>query len=175
MLTSESAIKIAKYDNKVSRFIFNLDGTIPEGLRLYCAFLNPKTGKYFYSPVIKGEENPFVIIGSEISYYPSRWDMILIGIAPDDNIDITTQLADDLIVWSSFTFKRITVIDTFIDDDAMTVTHPNIEKAMDDLMVLHDEVVNYSAIVGEDATEVEANLAESREILAEVRQIYDQI
>lgn len=51
-LTSESAIKIVKYDNKVSRLIFNLDGTIPDGLRLYCAFLNPKTGKYFYSPVI---------------------------------------------------------------------------------------------------------------------------
>lgn len=101
--------------------------------------------------------------------------MVLIGISPDDNIDVTEQLQDDLILWSSFTFKRITVIDTFIDDDATILTHPNIEKAMDDLMVLHDEVVNYSAIVGADATEVEANLAESREILTECQNIYTQM
>lgn len=74
-LTSGSSFKINRYDNKISRFVFNLDGTIPDFLRLYCAFLNPQTKKYFYTPVLEEEGTYYVIIGTKISYYVSRWEM----------------------------------------------------------------------------------------------------
>ena len=52
------------------------------------AFFNPTTKKYFYEPLLYDNEVPYVTVGTEITYYPSkRWEMLLIGISPDTEID----------------------------------------------------------------------------------------
>lgn len=86
-------------------------------------------------------------------------------------IDSTTEIDDELIVWSSFEFKKIVVIDTFLKDEAVMLTHPNIEKALDDLMVLHDEVIDHSSLVSGDVTQAQSILAECQAILEEIREL----
>jgi len=175
---NSASIKLVKYENKVSRFTFDLDGTIPEGLRLYCAFLNPKTKKYFYSPVlydIYNNDIPYVIVGTEITLYVGKWEMLLIGISPDSNIVDTNEIDDTLIVWSSTAFKKIVVLNTFIDDDAVVLTHPNLEKAMNDLVALHEDVVSLSSQVTDDATAVSNALARIEEIYTNIQSIQTDI
>ena len=181
-LSSASSIKLIKYENKVSRFTFELDGTIPEGLRLYCAFLNPKTKKYFYAPVLYENDMPYVIVGSEITLYVGKWEMLLLGIQPDANIVDTNEIDDNLVVWSSTSFKKVVVLNTFIDDDAVLLVHPNIEKAMNDLVALHEDVVALASQVTDDATVATDALSRIEEIYANIQALdanltsrYDQM
>lgn len=102
-------ITINKYDNKTSRIIFDLDGTIPG--KLYFALLNPKTNKYFLTPIVNNE----IEITSSISVYPGIWSAIIIGADVDyeiidNNIDQTklTYVSDEL--------KRIVVRDNFLNE-----------------------------------------------------------
>lgn len=172
---SSSSIKLIKYENKVSRFTFNLDGTIPEGLRLYCAFLNPKTKKYFYTPVlydIFANDIPYVVVGTEITLYVGKWEMLLIGISPDSNIVDSNEIDDTLIVWSSTAFKKIVVLNTFLDDDAVVLTHPNIEKAMNDLMSMHENFLALSAQMIEDTASVSQMYAEIKSMYEEIKDMY---
>lgn len=87
-LTS-SAIKIVKYENKVSRLVFQLDGTIDESLKLYIAAKNPKTGKYFFSLLLPDGDNYYYIVGTEMSMYTGKWIILLLGISPDYNLEET--------------------------------------------------------------------------------------
>lgn len=175
LLTTTSSIKLVKNENRVSRLVFRFDGTIPTRTRLYCAFYNYKTNKYFYTPILYNGAEYYVIIGTEITFYPIKWSMLVIAVAPDMTIDSTTEIDDELIVWSSFEFKKIVVIDTFLKDEAVMLTHPNIEKALDDLMVLHDEVIDHSSLVSGDVTQAQSILAECQAILEEIRELAAEI
>lgn len=175
LLTTTSSIKLVKNENRVSRLVFRFDGTIPARTRLYCAFYNYKTNKYFYTPILYNGAEYYVIIGTEITFYPIKWSMLIIAVAPDMTIDSTTEIDDELIVWSSFEFKKIVVIDTFLKDEAVMLTHPNIEKALDDLMVLHDEVIDHSSLVSGDVTQAQSILAECQAILEEIRELAAEI
>ena len=173
-LTS-SAIKIVKYENKVSRLVFQLDGTIDESLKLYIAAKNPKTGKYFFSLLLPDGDNYYYIVGTEMSMYTGKWIILLLGISPDYNLEETQELDDTMVVFSSMEFKKVVVLDTFIDDDAVQVTHPNIEKAMQDLVVLHDNVTTLALQTGEDVTQCENILQQCQNILAEINRIYSHM
>lgn len=175
LLTTPSTIKLVKNENRVSRLVFNFDGTIPEDARKYCAFYNYKTNKYFYTPIIFDGTESYAIIGTEITFYPIKWSMLVIAVAPDMNINSETEIDDELIVWSSFEFKKIVVIDTFLKDEAIMLTHPNIEQAMDNLMVIHDEIIEHSLRVSDEVAEAQSILAECRSILEEVRLIAEEI
>lgn len=168
---SSSTIKLVKYENKVSRLVFDLDGTIPEGLHLYLATCNPKTKKINYIPILYDNDTPYVIVSTEITYYTGKWQALLIGISPETYIDDVRGLDDSLIVWSSFNYNKIFVLETFLDDDNTYVVHANIEQAMDDLVALHENVVNISAQTGEDLTNCESILQQCQDILSQINLI----
>lgn len=112
---------------------------------------------------------PYIIVGSEITLYVGKWEMLLLGIQPDANIVDTNEIDDTLIVWSSTSFKKIVVLNTFIDDDAVQLVHPNIEKAMNDLVALHEDVVALASQVTDDATAASDALARIEEIYANIQ------
>ena len=172
-LTSASSIKINKYDNKVSRLVFNLDGTIPEHLRLYCAFLNPKTKKYFFDPVITdlNTDEHYAIIGTDISYYQGRWEFLLIGIGPEYSLDGYDDIDETIITYVSNSFKRIMVVDNFLSDNAVAISFPTIDKVLDDYIVLRDTVLDYTEQTGEDVTAAQNILEQCQQILDEINEI----
>jgi len=125
-------------ENKVTRFIFKLEDWLPETARLYVAFLNPETKRYHYEPLLNNGEDYYYVVGTKLSYYPSKHKMLLIGVTPsfilDDNVilDITNT------VYVSREFNKIVVIDNFISDEARELSYPNIEYALDDFMSIYN-------------------------------------
>ena len=123
-------IIINKYDNKISKFVFNLDGTIPG--RLYFALLNPVTQKYFITPVV----NNAVTITTRISGYPGIWKALLLGI--EDNYEVVDENIDQSkLTYVSNEFKRIVVKDNFLStniEDVELTPNPEIDELIDDML-----------------------------------------
>ena len=106
---SSGKIVVNKYDNKTSRIIFDLDGTIPG--KLYFALLNPTTKKYFLTPINNNE----IEITSAISVYPGLWSAIIIG--ADVNYEIIDNNIDQTkLTYISDEFKKIVVRDNFLNE-----------------------------------------------------------
>lgn len=163
-------IKINKYDNKISRLVFNFDGTIPDG-RMYCAFKNPVTNDYFYQPVT----NSHVVIGTSITAYAGRWDMLLIVVSNEYDLDLTDDIDNSLLTYVSDEFKKIIVVDNFLDDDLESISYPAIDEALDNLSRAKDELENNVIQTGLDVTQCANILTQCRAILAECQEILDEI
>ena len=183
-LSSDSAIKLMKYENKVTRLVFDLDGTIDSNLRLYCSFYNKITNKFFYTPVLKDDDgNLYVTIGSSITLYVQTWPMILLGISEDSQIDTSWGEVDQsLVLWSSREFKRIKVIDNFITEDAVRVSFPDIEKSLDDLVNIRNTTITFSdeieqnmVLINETKERCETVLERCEEILNELENMEDSL
>lgn len=175
-LTTSATIKLVKYENKVSRIFFTLDGSIDTSqLHLIVALSNPKTKKTIYSPLLREDDSYYFIVGTEITMYVGRWTLLLLGVSPTMEIIDTHEIQDDLIVYSSAEFKKIVVMDTFLDDDNTILVHPTIEKTILDLETMHDNVTALAVQTGEDATECSQILTQCQDILAEINQIYSHM
>lgn len=123
-------IIINKYDNKISKFVFQLDNTIPG--RLYFAMLNPVTNKYFISPLV----NNTVTITTRISAYPGIWKTLLLGIEEDSEI-IENNIDQSKVTYVSNEFKRIVVRDNFLSEnieDVELMPNPEIDDLIDDML-----------------------------------------
>lgn len=71
----------------------------------------------------------------------------------------------------SNTFRRATVIGSFISDDAVLLSDPNIDKALDDLIVLRDTVLAYTDVTAGDVSACESLLAQCQEVLEECQEV----
>ena len=166
-LTIDNPIKIMKYDNKISRIVFKVEDNIKENTRLYCAILNPHTKRYHYEPLLYDDEldGYYLIIGTSISYYVGKPKLLLIAVEPsfilEDNITFDKSVA----VYVSKEFARITVVENFLDDVAYEISMPTIDKALDDLVILHDNVIQYSIETAEDLINCNEALAKCNEDL----------
>lgn len=127
-------IIINKYDNKISKIIFNLDNTIPG--RLYFAMLNPVTKKYFIAPLV----NNSVTITTKISAYPGVWNTLLLGIQDDYEI-VDENIDQSKVTYVSNEFKRIVVRDNFLsenEENIEKVESPEIDELIDDMIATLD-------------------------------------
>lgn len=144
---------IEHLDNLVSRFVFDLDGTIPG--RLYFAMSNPVTNKHSFFPL----SNNSVVIGTSVSHYIGRWVGLLIGVA--DDYELTNDIGDigDLdetkITYVSKEFKKIIVRKNFLNGEASRITYPAIDCALDSFMEARDRLEEMSILAAEDADKCE--------------------
>ena len=123
-------IIINKYDNKISKFVFQLDNTIPG--RLYFAMLNPVTNKYFISPLVDNA----VTITTRVSGYPGVWKTLLLGIEEDSEI-IENNIDQSKVTYVSNEFKRVVVRDNFLSEnieDVELMPNPEIDDLIDDML-----------------------------------------
>ena len=124
----DNKIVINKYDNKIQKLKFITDATLPP--RLYCAFKKPSSlNEYFIIPLTKDNE---IIIGTDISSYDGRWDMILIGTSNDYVIE-GNDIDQSKLTYVSDTFTRLLVRDNFLNElDSEEHTSPTFD-------ILYDE------------------------------------
>lgn len=151
-------IVINKYDNKISKFVFQLDNTIPG--RLYFAMLNPVTNKYFITPLV----NNTVTITTRISAYPGVWNTLLLGIEDDYEI-VDENIDQSKVTYVSNEFKRIVVRDNFLSEnieDIELAPNPEIDELIDDMLATLD--VAKTLVKGLDAEKIET-LKQMAEIL----------
>ncbi len=166
---SSDKIKINKYDNKISRLVFTLDGTIPG--RLYLAMKNPITGRYFYNLLT----DDAVIIGTSVSMYVGRWDMILLGVSEDYDLDELNDIDQEKVTYVSDTLKKLVVIDNFLSDDCGAISYPALDEALDDFARNREEIENNLIQTGEDVSECEALLVSIQEIETECKEYLAQV
>lgn len=166
---SSDKIKINKFDNRVSRLTFSLDGTIPG--RLYIALKNPITKSYTYGLLT----DDAYIIGSEISNYVGRWDILLIAVSEDYDLDEAGDIDQEKLTYVSNELKKIVVIDNFLDDNCEKISHPAIDAAIDDFARNRDELENNLLQSGNDVTACEEILEQCKDILAQCKEILDGI
>ena len=149
-------IVINKYDNKISKIIFNLDNTIPG--RLYFAMLNPVTKKYSMNPLV----NNSITITTEISAYPGVWNTLLLGIQDDYEI-VDENIDQSKVTYVSNEFKRIVVRDNFLsenEEDIEKVENPEIDELIDDMIATLDVAKSIVGNLNEENIEILRQLAE---------------
>lgn len=149
-------IVINKYDNKISKIIFNLDNTIPG--RLYFAMLNPVTKKYSMNPLV----NNSITITTEISAYPGVWNTLLLGIQDDYEI-VDENIDQSKVTYVSNEFKRIVVRDNFLseyEEDIEKVENPEIDELIDDMIATLDVAKSIIGNLNEEKLEILKQMAE---------------
>lgn len=158
LLSCSEKIVINKYDNKTSRLHFSFDGTL-EG-NFYVALQNPTLSRYFIEPIV----DDYYEITSAVSLYPGRWEMILI--VTDDSYEITDGVFDQSkAVYTSSVFKRIVVIDNFLDEESKDAIDPIQSAAIDAVLEELSSAKNTLEIMSQNATDM-ANAAEDSEMAA---------
>lgn len=162
---SSEKIKLNKYDNKVSRLVFNLDGTIPGNL-LFLAMKNPVTGEYFYSPVTDNA----VVIGNSVTRYPGRWDCILLA-TEDYELDVTGDIDEERLTYVSDELRRVVVIDNFLDDDAYigTLSYPAMDTALEKFAHEFRDLYDLVQQVGDDVGLCQNFKNQSEDILVQMQ------
>lgn len=165
LLSCSEKIVINKYDNKTSRLHFSFDGTL-EG-NFYVALQNPTLSRYFIEPIV----DYYYEITSAVSLYPGRWEMILI--VTDDSYEITDGVFDQSkAVYTSSVFKRIVVVDNFLDEESKDAIDPIQSAAIDAVLEELSSAKNTLEIMSQNATDM-ANAAEDSEAVA--REHYENI
>ena len=148
-------IIINKFENKISRIVFNLDDTIPG--RLYFAMLNPVTGKYSMMPIVDGA----ITITTKISAYPGIWNTLLLGI--QDDYDVADENIDQSkVTFVSNEFKRIVVKDNFLSEDTEdieTVENPEIDELIDNMITALNAARNITDRLDEQTVSVLKDMA----------------
>lgn len=168
--TDESGkIIINKYDNKVSKIVFSLDGTVPG--RLYFALLNPTTKEYSMTPILNNE----VVIGTNVSIYPGKWSSILIGVQDDYEIQ-NNDIDQSKLTYVSNEFKRIVVRDNFLDEyNIESCANPAIDELLDMLVKAQDRLENAAISAEESVKLTTENKEEISEIKGEISDIVSQL
>lgn len=148
-------IIINKFENKISRIVFNLDDTIPG--RLYFAMLNPVTGKYSMMPIVDGA----ITITTKISAYPGIWNTLLLGIQDDYDV-VDENIDQSKVTFVSNEFKRIVVKDNFLSEDTEdieTVENPEIDELIDNMITALNAARNITDRLDEKTVSVLKDMA----------------
>lgn len=163
-------IVLNKYDNKVSKIIFDFDNSITGG-RLYFVMLNPVTKKYSFTPIINSE----IIMGTNVTVYPGIWKSILIAVQDDYEI-IDNDIDQSKVTFVSNEFARIVVRDNFLDEERIESTsNPAIDKLLDDFYAAWDTLENAAIIASESAKTAGENADEVAKLTVQVTDAYAQI
>ena len=144
---NSNKIVINKYDNKVSRIVFNLDGTIPG--RLYFVLLNPKTQKYSMMPLV----NDAITITTRISAYPGIWTGLLLGIEDDSAISDGEIIDQSKVTYVTNEFKKILVSDNFLSENKEDIEesgNPEIEELLDQIIAALEETKDIIEVLDDE-------------------------
>lgn len=128
-------IVINKFDNKISRIVFEFDNSISG--RLYFVMLNPETKLYSFFPIVDN----MITITTNISAIPGVWDSLLIGVQDDYEI-VDGDIDQSKTTFVSNEFKRIVVRDNFLSENAEDieeVKNPEIDKLLDKMVAATEE------------------------------------
>lgn len=163
-------IVLNKYDNKVSKIIFDFDNTIVDG-RLYFVMLNPITKKYSFTPIINSE----IMMGTNVTVYPGIWKSMLIAVQDDYEI-VDNDIDQSKVTFVSNEFSRIVVRDNFLDEEHIESTsNPSIDKLLDDFYAAWDTLEDAAIIASEAAKTSGENAEEVAKLTAQVTETYAQI
>lgn len=163
-------IVLNKYENKVSKIIFDFDNTIVDG-RLYFVMLNPITKKYSFTPIINSE----IMMGTNVTVYPGIWKSMLIAVQDDYEI-VDNDIDQSKVAFVSNEFARIVVRDNFLDEEHIESTNnPAIDKLLDDFYKAWEMLENAAIIASESATITGENTNEVKKLATQVSETYAQI
>ena len=163
--------------------IFDVEDNLKDNMRLYLAILNPETKLYHYEPLLLDTDNDYyyLVVGTSMTYYVGRMDILLVGLEPEYVLDDNITLDVSNTVYVSKKFSKIVVLDNFLSDAAMEVSMPNIDYILDNLVVLHNNVTELAIQTAEDATtcadvkeSVEAIKAQCDTVLEECQAVLEQ-
>ena len=163
-------IVLNKYDNKVSKIIFDFDNTIVDG-RLYFVMLNPVTKKYSFTPIINSE----IMMGTNVTVYPGIWKSMLIAVQDDYEI-VDNDIDQSKVTFVSNEFARIVVRDNFLNEEHNESTNnPAIDKLLDDFYKAWEMLENAAIIASESVTITGENTNEVKKLATQVSETYAQI
>ena len=163
-------IVLNKYDNKVSKIIFDFDDYITGG-RLYFVMLNPITKKYSFTPIIDSE----IIMGTNVTVYPGIWKSILISVQDDYEI-IDNDIDQSKVTFVSNEFARIVVRNNFLDEEHIESTsNPAIDKLLDDFYNAWETLENAAISAAESEKISKENLASVKKYADDINDTYKQI
>lgn len=144
--TDESnKIIINKYDNKVSRILFDFDSSIFG--RLYFAMLNPITKRYFFTPIVDNA----ITITTKVSAYPGAWRCLLLAVENDYEI-VNENIDQSKVTFVSDEFRKVVVRDNFLsedEEDIEVVNSPEIDELLDRMV----ETLNTATRIIDDLDE----------------------
>lgn len=166
VLSSTDKIKINQISNKVEKFVFNFDGSIPSYLYLFVLFTHQTKGFQVFEPILYNPttQEHYYIIGTSISKYIGQWSMTIIGLEQDYNETDYNTIDDTMIIYTSNPFKKIVVLKSDIDADITQLTYPNIDKQMYDFTAIHTNVVELSMECAEIEGQCELILEENKKV-----------
>lgn len=163
-------IVLNKYDNKVSKIIFDFDDYITGG-RLYFVMLNPITKQYSFTPIINSE----IIMGTNVTVYPGIWKSILIAVQDDYEI-IDNDIDQSKVTFVSNEFARIVVRNNFLDEEHIESTsNPAIDKLLDDFYNAWETLENAAISAAESEKISKENLASVKKYADDINDTYKQI
>lgn len=142
-------IVINKFDNKISRIVFEFDNSISG--RLYFVMLNPETKLYSFFPIVDN----MITITTEISAIPGVWNSLLIGVQDDYEI-VDGDIDQSKTTFVSNEFKRIVVRDNFLSEyesDVEEVKNPEIDKLLDKMIAATEEAERIVEAIDADIVE----------------------
>ena len=163
-------IVLNKYDNKVSKIIFDFDDYITGG-RLYFVMLNPITKQYSFTPIINSE----IMMGTNVTVYPGIWKSILIAVQDDYEI-IDNDIDQSKVTFVSNEFARIVVRNNFLDEEHIESTsNPAIDKLLDDFYNAWETLENAAISAAESEKISKENLASVKKYADDINDTYKQI
>ena len=174
--TCEDKIKINRFSNKTEKLVFEFDGSIPSYLNLFVVLINPQTGEQVYESILHDEKTGeyYYIIGTGISFYPGVWSLTVIGVEQDYEISETSTIDETLIFYVSNPFKKLVVLKQDIEDDAVQLSYPSLEKNILDFHIIHDNVVQIAMNCADIEVECHKILDENKQVKAETEEIHEQ-
>ena len=163
-------IVLNKYDNKVSKIIFDFDDYITGG-RLYFVMLNPITKQYSFTPIINSE----IMMGTNVTVYPGIWKSILIAVQDDYEI-IDNDIDQSKVTFVSNEFARIVVRNNFLDEEHIESTsNPAIDKLLDDFYNAWETLENAAISAAESEKNSKESLASIKKYAEDINNAYEQI
>ena len=163
-------IVLNKYDNKVSKIIFDFDDYITGG-RLYFVMLNPITKQYSFTPIINSE----IMMGTNVTVYPGIWKSILIAVQDDYEI-IDNDIDQSKVTFVSNEFARIVVRNNFLDEEHIESTsNPAIDKLLDDFYNAWETLENAAISAAESEKNSKERLASIKKYAEDINNAYEQI
>ena len=163
-------IVLNKYDNKVSKIIFDFDDYITGG-RLYFVMLNPITKQYSFTPIINSE----IMMCTNVTVYPGIWKSILIAVQDDYEI-IDNDIDQSKVTFVSNEFARIVVRNNFLDEEHIESTsNPAIDKLLDDFYNAWETLENAAISAAESEKNSKESLASIKKYAEDINNAYEQI
>lgn len=145
----QNKIALNKYENEDTILTFvNIASVAP---RRYCALKKPDSDKYF---ILKLTDKDQLIIGTDISAYPGKWELLLIGTS-DDYIIENDDIDQSRFTFISNHFDRIYVRDNYLEElDFEEQTSPTFKIFYDDILdrleLIEEQEIATLEVEGED-------------------------